>query len=130
MVYSDFKLRQVQKQFQLDIVEKLGIFSAIPEKPISDYFAITLEENIPLAVSINTEKARSELLVANVLVEVRKLFDRKISFFSGVEFNVDKEQSLTGFCDFIISLSPGVQLKVSVKPDELGSSEKSLEQES
>ena len=57
-----------------------------------------LEENIPLAVSINTEKARAELLVANVLVEVRKLFDRKISFFSGVEFNVDREKSLTGFC--------------------------------
>lgn len=24
----------------------------------------------------------------------------------GVEFNVDKEQALTGFCDFMISLSP------------------------
>ena len=81
MPYSDFKLRQVQKTFQLSISEKLGIFSHIEEKPISDYFATTLEENIPLAVSINTEKARSELLVANVLVEVRKLFDRKISFF-------------------------------------------------
>jgi len=106
MAYSDFKLRDIQKKFQLSIVEKLGIFSTIAEKPLSDYFAATLEENIPLAVSINTEKARSELLVANVLVEVRKLFDRKISFFSGVEFNVDKEQSLAGFCDFMISLSP------------------------
>ena len=106
MPYSDFKLRQVQKTFQLSISEKLGTFSHIEEKPISDYFAATLEENIPLAVSINTEKARSELLVANVLVEVRKLFDRKISFFSGVEFNVDREKSLTGFCDFIVSLSP------------------------
>ena len=106
MAYSDFKLREVQKKFQLSITEKLGIFSSIEEKMLSDYFAITLEENIPLAVSINTEKARSELLVANVLVEVRKLFERKISFFSGVEFNVDKEQALTGFCDFIISLSP------------------------
>jgi len=84
MAYSDFKLRQVQKQFQLDIVEKLGLFSAIPEKPISDYFAVTLEENIPLAISINTEKARSELLVANVIVEVRKLFNRKISFFQAL----------------------------------------------
>ena len=88
------------------MVEQIGIFSTIPESPISDYFAATLEENIPLAISINTEKARSELIVANVLVEIRKLFDRKISFFSGVEFNVDKDQSLAGFCDFIISLSP------------------------
>ena len=106
MPYSDFKLQQVQKQFKLSIVEKLGIFSDIAEKPISDYFAATLEENIPLAVSINIEKARSELLVSNVLIEVRKQFNRQISFFSGVEFNVDREQSLAAFCDFIISLSP------------------------
>ena len=105
MPYSDFKIRQVQKQFHLDIIERIGIFSHLAEVPLSDYFTTTLEENIPLAVSINTEKARSELIVSNVLVEMRKLFDRKISFFSGVEFNVDKEQSLAGFCDFIVSLS-------------------------
>lgn len=106
MPYSDFTLRQVQKAFQLNIVEAMGIFSDIPEKPISEYFAATLKENIPLAISINTEKARSELIVSDVLVEVRKQFDRKISFFSGVEFNVDKEQSLSGFFDFLVSLSP------------------------
>lgn len=106
MSYSDFKLRDVQKAFQLSLVEKIGIFSEIPQKSISDYFATTLTENIPLAVSINTEKARSELLVSNVLIEVRKIFERKISFFSGVEFNVDRERALTGFCDFMISLSP------------------------
>ena len=105
MPYSDFKIRQVQKQFHLNIIEKIGIFSDLAEVPLSDYFTATLEENIPLAVSINTEKARSELIVSNVLVEIRKQFDRKISFFSGVEFNVDKEQSLAGFCDFIVSLS-------------------------
>ena len=106
MSYSDFSIREVQRSFQLNIVEKIGIFSEIPEKPISDYFKVTLEENIPLAVSINTEKARSELIVSDVLIEVRKIFDRKISFFSGIEFNVDKEKSLAGYCDFIISLSP------------------------
>jgi len=73
---------------------------------ISDYFTTTLEENIPLAVSINTEKAKSELIISNVLIEVRKIFDRKISFFSGVEFNIDKEKGLNGYCDFLISLSP------------------------
>ena len=63
-------------------------------------------ENVPLAVAINTEKARSELIVTNILVEIRKRFDRKISFFSGLEFNVDRERDLAGFCDFIVSLSP------------------------
>jgi len=106
MSYSNFTIKQVQDDFNLEIVEKLGIFSKIEPSEISEYFAITLEENIPLAVSINTEKARSELLISNVLIEVRKIFDRKISFFSGVEFSIDKEKNLNGFCDFIISLSP------------------------
>jgi len=106
MPYSDFTLKQVQHKFGLNIIEKRGIFSALTPVTISEYFAITLEENIPLAVSMNTEKAKSELIIANVLIEMRKQFDRKISFFSGVEFNVDKEQGLNGYCDFLISLSP------------------------
>jgi len=105
MAYSDFTIKQVQKDFNLELIEKSGIFSEIKPVKVSDYFIITLEENIPLAVSINTEKARSELLIANVLIEIRKQFDRKISFFSGVEFTVDKTKNLNGFCDFIISLS-------------------------
>jgi hypothetical protein len=105
MPYSDFNLKQVQKDFNLEIIEKLGIFSKIKKSEISDYFITTLEENIPLAVSINTEKAKSELIISNVLIEVRKIFDRKISFFSGIEFNIDKEKGLNGYCDFIISFS-------------------------
>ena len=105
MPYSDFNIRRVQKQFHLQISEQMGLFADVPTQPVSDYFALTLMENLPLAVSINTEKARSELLVANVLVEIRKQFDRKVSFFSGVDFTVDKDLSLPGFCDFIVSLS-------------------------
>ncbi len=59
MSYSDFNVKQVQKDFDLEIIEKLGIFSEIQNVEISDYFTTTLEENIPLAVSINTEKATS-----------------------------------------------------------------------
>ena len=106
MSYSDFSIKQVLNDFNLEIIEKLRIFSKIEQVKISDYLAVTLEENIPLAISINTEKARSELIIANVLVEVRKIFDRKISFFSGIEFNIDKEKGLNGYCDFLISLSP------------------------
>jgi len=106
MSYSDFNVKQVQKDFDLEIIEKLGIFSEIQQVEISDYLTTTLEENIPLAVSINTEKAKSELIISNVLIEVRKIFDRKISFFSGIEFNIDKEKGLNGYCDFLISLSP------------------------
>jgi len=105
MSYSDFNLRQVQNDFGLEIKEQFGFFSKNEVVEISDYFVETLKENIPLAISMNTEKAKSELIISNVLIEVRKIFDRKISFFSGVEFNVDKEKGLNGYCDFLISLS-------------------------
>ncbi|CAK0755119.1 hypothetical protein CCP3SC15_2020002 [Gammaproteobacteria bacterium] len=72
MSYSDFTIRKAQMDFGLEIVEKIGIFSATEALQISDYFSDTLKENIPLAVSTNTEKARSELLVSNVLIKVRK----------------------------------------------------------
>ena len=80
MSYSDFTIKQVQNDFGLEIVERSGIFSQIKPVAISDYLKITLEENISLAVSINTEKAKSELIISNILIEIRKIFDRKKRF--------------------------------------------------
>jgi hypothetical protein len=54
-------------------------------------------------MAIGTEKAKSELIISNVLLEVRKILNNKISCFSGVILDVDKEKGLSGFCDFIIS---------------------------
>lgn len=106
MAYRDFNLKKVQDTFQIKLVEKSGIFADIALQPISAYLRETLQENVSLATSINTEKARSELIIAPVLVEIRKLLDRKISLFSGIEFNVDKDRDLSGCCDFMISDSP------------------------
>ncbi len=61
---------------------------------------------MPLAVAIGTEKARSGLIITDVLFELREHLNHRISLFSGVDFNVDTENNLTGVCDFLISLSP------------------------
>ena len=106
MPYSEFTLKRVVNQFNLKIIEEKGIFASIAAHPMSQRLAETLAENIPLAIAINTEKARSELIIANVLVELLRIFDKRISFFSGIEFNVDESQDLRGYCDFIISLTP------------------------
>ena len=55
----------------------------------------------------------SELIIAPILVELRKQTGRSISFFSGVDFTVDPTQGLNGVCDYIVSLSPE-QLFISV----------------
>jgi len=105
MSYSDFDLRKVKQNLGINLIEKVNLFSSIKPVNITAYLQETLAENIPLARAINTEKARSELIIANVLVELRKVLEHKISLFSGIEFNVDKEKGLNGFCDFIISAS-------------------------
>jgi hypothetical protein len=105
MSYSDFDLKKVRQQLGVNLIEEQNIFSDIQCVAISPYLQETLYENVPLARAINTEKARSELIIANILVELRKILNHKISLFSGIEFNVDKEKGLNGFCDFIISAS-------------------------
>jgi len=106
MAYSDFTLKKVKSEFDIKLVEKNSVFSHIRAVEISTYLKDTLKRNIPLALAINTEKARSELIIINMLMEIKEKFSDKISLFSGIDFNVDKEKGLTGFCDFIISNSP------------------------
>ena len=106
MSYSDFTLQTAVKELQLVLNERTSLFAQIPESVLSDYLAMTLKENVPLALAINTEKARSELIIAAILVELRKMLNYQISLFSGVEFNVDPPRGLNGVCDFIITRSP------------------------
>ena len=106
MSYSEFTLEELKSKFNLTIQEQVALFQAIePVKP-SPLLRDILEENIPLALGVDTEKARSELIVAPILVDLRKSFQRQISIFSGSEFTVDKSRGLNGRCDFIISHSP------------------------
>ena len=107
MSYSNFTLESVVTKFELEKTEAIGIFSEIEPITPSDYLTTGLAKKVPLAAAIGTEKARSELIVADVLVELCEKFDHRISFFSGIDFNVDFENDLTGVCDFLVSLSPG-----------------------
>ena len=106
MAYSNFTLETVQKTFQLEKIESTDIFSNIDPIDPSEELAKELAKKVPLAIAIRTEKARSELIVANILVELREHFEHRISFFSGIDFSVDPESGLTGVCDFLVSLSP------------------------
>jgi hypothetical protein len=105
MAYSDFTLPEVTKRFHLTLDERFDLFAPVEAIQPSRLLAETLEENIPLALAIQTEKARSEFIIAPILVEVRRLLDRRISLFSGVDFTVDASKGLNGICDYIISQS-------------------------
>ncbi len=106
MAYSNFTLETVRKIFELEADEAADISSGITPVAPSEHLTTTLSRNVPLAVAIGTEKAKSEMIVANVLVELREHFTRRISLLSGIDFNVDAEKGLTGVCDFLISNTP------------------------
>jgi hypothetical protein len=105
MAYCDFKLSEIIQKFELTLNEVSGLFGDVREEESSDLLTTILKENVDLAVSINTEKARSEMIISPILLEVRRKLNNEISLFSGVDFNVDNQQGLNGFCDFLISLS-------------------------
>jgi len=105
MAYNDFSIKQVKENFNLNIIENKDLFGHISPIQTNESFKSKLSENVPLALAINTGKARSEFVIAFILLELREIFKNEISLFSGIEFNVDSSQHLTGFCDFIISLS-------------------------
>lgn len=113
MSYCDFDLKKVKQQLGVHLIETENLFSSLQRFTISQALQEILTENVPLARAINTEKARSELIIAPLLVELRKILKHKISLFSGIEFTVDKEKGLNGFCDFIISASQEQLLLVS-----------------
>lgn len=87
MAYSDFKLSEIIQKFELLLNEVSGLFADVPEEEPSNLLTTILKENVDLAVSINTQKARSEMIISPILLEVRRKLNNEISLFSGVDFN-------------------------------------------
>jgi hypothetical protein len=78
MSYSDFTIGKVQEDFGLELVEDQDLFGQIKEIEISAMLAEELELKVPLALAINTEKARSELIIAGILVEVKRILKSEL----------------------------------------------------
>lgn len=105
MSYSDFTLEDLKQKLGLHFIQDRQLFPCPPEHPISEGLHQYLTIYKPLALAIDTEKARSEYIIAPLLGELKMQHRQQISLFSGVEFNVDKTQGLTGRCDYILSQS-------------------------
>lgn len=106
MSYSNFTLSKVKADFGIVTDETQDLFAEVEAIAPSELLRLTLKDQLPLASAINTEKARSELIIMPILIEVRRLFHNQISVFSGSTFDVLPEQGLEGRCDFILSRSP------------------------
>lgn len=106
MTYSDFTLPFAVSKFGLNLDTETDLFSPVQPVAPSTLLEQILEYNAPLALDISTEKARSELLIAPVLIEIRRQRGGKVNLFSGNLFSVDGSLGLSGYCDFLLTHSP------------------------
>ncbi|MEM9214923.1 MAG: hypothetical protein AAGD25_11320 [Cyanobacteria bacterium P01_F01_bin.150] len=109
MPYSKFvSLNQVTATFNLVSDEHQYLFRDVASLAPNQQLQKTLDDYVPLANAVNTEKARSELVIAPILLEVRRQYPGCVGFFSGTEFTVDQDAGLSGYCDYILTASAGL----------------------
>lgn len=106
MAYSSFSLKDVKQKLGINVIENEKLFANIPRVEISSFLRTTLDKYVSLALAINTEKSRSEWIIAPILAEFRDQLRDKVSIFSGKKFDVDSVRGLDGYCDYLISLNP------------------------
>ncbi len=105
MAFSDFQYPDVLTKFNLTETTA-DLFGRAAPVLLSEALLSLLPKYLTLAIFIDTEKARSELLVAPLLSEIWSRMDGRINLFSGIDFQADPEAKLTGYVDFLFGLGP------------------------
>ena len=95
MAFQNFSFPQVEQALGLTLADA-DLFSQVPALDVRPEFVAQVLEGANLASAINTEKARSEFVIAPVLFELRRLHAGGFGLFSGVELEADasRDESL------------------------------------
>ena len=75
MAYREFTLRKIKQDFQLMIIEGGRFLPSIEPVVASPMLQEYLENYSPWAIAVGSEKAKSETIVAPVLLELKRLLD-------------------------------------------------------
>jgi hypothetical protein len=105
MAYSDFTLENLPHLLGVT-TDEADLFPTLPTISPPRWLEDLLGKATKLAWQ--TEKARSEFIVAPILVASRELCAESVSIYSGYRFDVDPGKGLVGECDFILSAAPPV----------------------
>ena len=106
MAYSGFTMAQLRKEYGLTITTQDALFAEVPPVAVPVWLKDTLARQTDFALQSGSEKARSEYLIAPVLLAVYEQSRDYANLFSGIEFKVDEARGLAGFCDFMFTLAP------------------------
>lgn len=104
MAYDDFTFDTIDERF--GIKNRAGqLFGPITPLLPGEWLqnALITARELPL----RTEKAKSELIVLPVLLELRARNDKFFTIYSGENLNASSELGLNGECDFILTKDVG-----------------------
>src|SRR5579871_4783944 len=102
MSYSGFTLESLRHAFGLKVRDH-ALFEQVGTIAPSPWLQEALAKGQDLAFI--SEKARSEFIVAPVLMARRGLVGHHLRIFSGARLDVDAERGLKGECDFLLGRS-------------------------
>ena len=105
MTYSDFTLELVEQVLGVR-VQPADLFPALSPLAVPTWLQDLLEKGKQLALI--SEKARSEFIVAPILLASRELSHNTVAIYSGQRLDVQPEHGLVGECDFILSATTPV----------------------
>ena len=106
MAFRDFKYPDVLGAFGLTATPAADLFAGVPPVPPSPALVENLAVGSRHATTVNTEKARSEGMIAPLLTAFWWTYHGRIGLYSGNEFDGDAAAGLNGYCDFILSRAP------------------------
>lgn len=97
--YTDFDLELVETE--LGVAQRLrSIFPDLPEVAGPAWLEGYLARGMALVPM--SEKARSEFIVAPILLAVRELTGKQVAILSGLRLDVDDLRKLAGECGFLL----------------------------
>lgn len=102
MAYCDFTTEMLRDRFGVEVAITPNLFTHVPPAAPSHLTRQVIEQKLTLAITVSTEKIRSELLIAPLLTELWTATNGRIGVFSGAEFNVERKKGLSGFCDYLL----------------------------
>ncbi len=119
MAYGDFNLKTAVRTFDLTEDQDADLFASVEPIEPGAYLVDWLAEFAPVALGVNSEKARSEYILIPILAEAKRRAGPPVNVLPGVAFDVDRASGLSGFCDFLIAPRASTPLHARFPPGQI-----------
>ena len=113
MAYSDFTVTKFEQRF--NIRQTRAELFAQPIQAVQPSALLTETISSAERMPLFSEKAKSEMLIAPILLEILRQNEFRFTIFSGFSFDIDPSTGLNGLCDFLLSTEPdSIEIKAPV----------------